>query len=168
MANEQFDFNLKAYAPLLATGYGEGADQDYQGKLEILSSMFNRIESGREEFGANTGRITDVLQKGYYAYSKQSPKYMEAIEQKFPDKASENSYKEFVAILSGILKGKVKKTETLFFLKPSEMSRIRKQGKRVMDLDLLEETGKNKDFIFLKYKQQKLPGKGKNSKKGIQ
>lgn len=153
---KQHDFDIKAWSPVLATAYGEGANQDYDGKREILSTILNRAESGKKEFGADTGRITDVLRKGYYAYSQQSPKYQEALDQKFPDKMSEDSYKEYVAILSGMLKGNVKRTESQFFLTPKEVNKVKKSG--AIDMSLLEETSKNKTWTFYKYKTQSATG----------
>lgn len=146
------EFNMKSYAPVLATAYGEAASEPYEDKVHVLSSIYNRAMSGREEFGAETGEISKVLEKGYYAYSKQSPKFQEAMDGKFPDKQSEDAYKEIVAIWSGLMKGKIKPTETLFFLTPKEVAKIKKSGKRIMDMDLLEEVGKGKTWNFYKYK----------------
>lgn len=157
------DFNLKAYLPVLATAYGEAASEDFGSKVEVLSTILNRAESGKEEFGAHTGKITDVLQKGYYAYSKQSPKFTEALSQKFPDKESEDSFKEIVAIFSGMLKGKVKRTDSLFFFTPKEVERIRKT--KVMNMDLLEETAKTKTWNFYKYKPASTAVRKKGVKK---
>ena len=162
MTEQPADFNLKNYLPVLATAYGEGADQPYEAKRHILSTILNRTESGKAEFGADTGRVTDVLQKGYYAYSQRSKKYQEAVDQKFPDKASEDSFKEYQAILSGILRGKLKKSDALFFLTPKEVERIKKT--KSMNMDLLEKVDQPGDHIFYKYKTQ-LPGKGKISKR---
>lgn len=159
---ENIDFNLKAYAPVLATAYGEGANQDTNGKVEILSTILNRAESGRAEFGADSGKITDVLNRGYYAYSQKSPKFMEAINQKFPDEMSKKSYREYEVLLSGMLSGKVGRTKSLFFLTPNEVQKVKKT--KAINMDLLEETGKNKTWIFYKYKD-KLAGKRKTSKK---
>ncbi len=160
-ANQQVDFNLKSYLPVLATAYGEGADQDFNSKVEILSTILNRAESGKPEFGADTGKISDVLQKGYYAYSKQSPKFLEALNQKFPDKASEDSFKEFLAAFSGLLKGKIKRTKSVFFLTPKEIERVKKN--KSMDMSLLEKTGQNNTWIFYKY-AAKPAGKRQTSK----
>jgi hypothetical protein len=150
-------FNLKAYLPLLATAYGEAADQDFDTKVEVLSTMLNRAESGRAEFGADTGKLTDVLQRGYYAYSKQSPKFTEAMSQKFPDKPSEDSFKEVVAAFSGLMSGKVKRTDSLFFLTPKEVARAKKT--KSMNMDLLERTGQNDTWIFYKYAATKPKGR---------
>lgn len=161
---QKVNFNLKAYLPLLATAYGEAADQDFDSKVEVISSMLNRAESGKAEFGADTGKITDVLQRGYYAYSKKSPKFMEAMEQKFPDKMSEDSFKEVIAVFSGLMSGKVKRTQTQFMLTPKEVARIKSnkaKGIKDMDMNLLERTGQNDTWIFYKYAANAAKPKGR-------
>lgn len=150
MPNGAIDFNIQNYMPLLATAYGEAASEDYDSKREVLSTMLNRAESGKAEFGADTGKLTDVLKRGYYAYSQQSPKFKEAMAQKFPDKESEDSFKEIVAIFSGMLKGKVPRTDSVFFLTPQEVEKVKKT--KAMNMDLLEQTGKSKVWNFYKYK----------------
>lgn len=145
MPAQQIDFDIKAYAPLMATVYGEAANQDYDTKIRVASTIFNRALSGKKEFGGDTGKMSDVL-KGYYAYSKQSPKFLEALNQKFPDKASENSYKEIIAITSGILRGKIAKTNDEFFITPKEATKTK------MNMTLLEKTGSNKVWNFYRYK----------------
>lgn len=150
MKDNELDFNLDAYRPVLATAYGEGANQDYETKRNIISTILNRAESGKEEFGAHTGKITDVLKTGYYAYQNRSPKFLEALDNKFKDDLSRRSYREFEVILSGILRGKVDKTEALFFFTPKEINRF-KQTKAV-DMSLLDKTMKSGDFEFFKYK----------------
>lgn len=155
--DKQVDFNLKAYLPVLATAYGEAANQDFNTKVEVLSTILNRAESGKTEFGAHTGKISDVLAKGYYAYSKQSPKFMEAMNQKFPDKISEDSYKDTLAALSGLLSGKIKRTESLFFLTPKEETQIKKT--KSMNMSLLEKTSSNGTWNFYKYASVKPKGR---------
>lgn len=152
--NNRVDFNIKSYLPVLATIYGEAANQDFNSKIEVASTILNRAHSGLEEFGANNGKITDVLSKGYYSYSKQSPKFLEAMNQKFPDKASMDSFKETVAVLSGLLSGKIKRTYSVFMLTPKEIDHIKKN--KVMNMDLLEKTGENKTWNFYRYKPTPL------------
>lgn len=156
---QPIEYNLKAYMPVLATAYGEGANQDFNTKVEILSTILNRAESGREEFGAHTGKLTDVLQRGYYAYSKQSPKFTEAMDQKFPDKVSENSFKEVVAAFSGLMNGKIKRTDSLFFLTNKEIARVKKT--KAMNMDALEKTGGNDTWTFFKYAAKPKQTKGR-------
>ena len=117
---QTLDFDLKAYMPVLATAYGEAFGMSREFKIHVLSSILNRAETGKEEFGAQNAQISEVLRKGYYAYSKQSPKYKEAINQKFPDKMSENDFKEFPALMSGILKGVIKRSDAMYFLTDKE------------------------------------------------
>ena len=158
--NESYDFTIQNWLPVLATAYGEAASEPYDDKLHVLSSMLNRSESGKAEFGADTGKITDVLQRGYYAYSKQSPKFKEAMSMKFPDKESEDSFKEFVAILSGMLKGRVQRTSSEFFFTSDEIKSLKKGGN--FNFDLLEQVGEGKTWKYFRYKPA---GTGKPVKK---
>lgn len=159
MEDTQPDFDLKSYAPVFATIYGEAANQDYETKVRVASTIFNRALSGKREFGGDTGKLSDVL-RGYYAYTKQSPKFREALDGKFPDKASENSYKEIVAITSGILSGKIARTQDEFFLTPAEVKKTK------MNMSLLEQTGSNKVWNFYRYKPSPAT-KGKKVKVGV-
>lgn len=162
MEKQNVDFNIKSWLPVIATVYGEGANQDFGTKVQIASTILNRAESGRAEFGADTGNITDVLQRGYYAYSKQSPKFLEAMNQKFPDKMSEDAYKDAVAAVSGLISGKLKRADAQFFLTPKELSKIKRTGS--MNMALLEKTGANDTYTFFKYKQNGRKLKAVNPK----
>lgn len=157
---EPVDFNLKAYAPLLATVYGEAGGEPREDKIEVISSILNRAESGKAEFGAESGKLTDVLQSGYYAYSQKSPKYLEAVNQKFPDQPSEDSYKEIVALFSSMMKGNIKRSGSVFFLTPKEVEQQRKmykesKGKKGMNMDLLEKTYVGRKHTYFTYKKHK-------------
>jgi len=158
MAENKVDFDIKSYLPVLATVYGEVANGDREDKIHLISSIFNRAESGKAEFGADTGRITDVLNKGYYAYSTKSKKFMEAFNQKFPDKASKDSFNEIIYLTSGILNGSVPRYGTLFNLKADEIAQQKDMfkksgGKRGMNMSLLEKTGETNRHIYMKYKE---------------
>lgn len=152
--------NLKAYLPVIATVYAEGAGKNADFKRQIASTILNRTESGKPEFGADAGNITDVLQKGYYSYSKQSPKYKEAISQKFSDKPSEDSFKETVRVFAGLLNGDIPRSDAQFFFNKGEMSRLSKQGSG-FNMKALEPVDQQGDFTFLKYKDSPTPKAGR-------
>lgn len=159
------EFNIKSWLPVIATVYGEAANQDFDTKVKIASTILNRAESGKSEFGADTGKISDVLKRGYYAYSKESPKFTEAMAQKFPDKKSEDAYKDAVAAVSGLVSGKIPRADAQFFLTPKEIAKVKRTGS--MNMDLLEKTAATDAYSFFKYKTKtKLPGKGSKSNKG--
>ena len=155
------EINLKAYAPVFATIYGESANQPVEVKRHVVSSILNRAESGKSEFGADTGNITDVLQKGYYAYSQQSAKYKEAINQTFPDKESENQYKEGIRIFAGVLHGTIPRSDAQFFFTPREAKQLEKS--KTFKMNLLENVGNAGAFQFFKYKDNSAqPGRKTN------
>jgi hypothetical protein len=143
------NISSQAMQPLAATLYGEAADQDYDTKVKIASTMLNRLESGKKEFGAEEGLLTNVLSKGYYAFSQQSPKFKEALSLKFPDKRSENSYKENLAIVSGLLKGTIDRDVAQFYFKPEEIEAMKK--KKSFDFKKVKETGKSGPYKFYSY-----------------
>jgi len=106
---------------LAAAIYGEGASEDYETMIMIGSSALNRIDANRiQEFGAT---LDEVLNKGYYAVSQNSPMYQQAISGNFPDKASENKWKQAVAISSGLYRGTIERHPAQFFLKSKEEKR---------------------------------------------
>lgn len=143
-----------AMIPVAATVYGEAADQNYDTKVHIASTILNRLESGKKEFGADTGSITAVLEKGYNSAKNKSKKFSEAMSQKFTDPASEKSYKETLAIVSGILKGTIKRKEGQFILTEQDIKDVKKY--KLMDMTKLEEVpmeGKKGAFKFYKYKK---------------
>lgn len=152
VAADQAPFNIEAYLPVVATVYGEAAGQSKEAKIQVASSIFNRAESGKAEFGAHTGRITDVLDKGYYSYSKKSKKFMEAMSQNFPDKESVRAFNQAKLIVAGILNGDIKRTDTQFFFTKKELEKIKKN--KLMNLDLLEETHKDENWVYMRYKPQ--------------
>jgi hypothetical protein len=107
--------------------FGEGAGVDKDTKHMIASTALNRLNSGKtEEFGAN---IPEVLQKGYYAVKNPNTPYKQAVEGKFPDKKSEDSWKEAVAVSSGLLKGTVAPREGQFYFKAHEIEKLKKKPK---------------------------------------
>lgn len=156
---QEHDFNIDNYKPVLATVYAEAANQPPEAKRHILSSIINRAQSGKSEFGAENGSIVEVLKRGYSSARDNSPKYQEAMSEQFKDKASEKSYKEVMAIWSGMLKGTVKKSDAEFILTDKDVEDVKK--KKLMDMSKLERVYREGDFNFYKYKaaDKQLPSK---------
>lgn len=165
MTQSDGSFNLKAYLPVLATAYGEGANQPPEAQKEILSSILNRAESGKKEFGADTGSIINVLQTGYKSAQHQSPKYMEAMNQSFKNPEDENAFKQIVSIFSGMMKGTIPRTSSQFILTDKDLSDVKKN--KLMNMDLLEKTSRQGDFNFFKYKESPSPVGRKSAGKKI-
>jgi hypothetical protein len=121
-------------------GYGEAGGEDYDTMKMVISSAYNRLGANRpKEFGANTD---EVLQKGYYAVSKNSPMYQQAVSGKFPDKLSEDKFKQSLAISSGIARGTIVPDKGHFFFKPTEVTKLKKQGKKAFNFNAVKSIGK--------------------------
>jgi hypothetical protein len=114
---------------LANTIYGENASEDYDTMVMTGSSALNRLEAGRpQEFGAT---LPDVLQKGYYSVSQNSPMYQQAVGGKFPDEKSETAYKRALQISYGLINKTIERTKGEFFFKKGEAKGLRKKLKFV-------------------------------------
>jgi hypothetical protein len=128
--------------------YGEAASEDYDTMHMVGSSAINRLSSGKSaEFGRN---MPEVLYKGYYAVSKNSPMFQQAMTRKFPDKNSEEKFKQALAISSGLLKGTIKPKSGLFYFKPEEIKKLKK-NKKVFDFDKVKSVGKTGKYEVFEY-----------------
>ena len=113
--------------------YGENASEDYDTMVMTGSSALNRLEAERpQEFGAT---LPEVLQKGYYAVSKNSPMYQQAVSGQFPDEKSEQKFKQALQISYGLQKGTIERREGEFFFKKGEAKGLRKK------LNFIEKVG---------------------------
>ena len=106
----QTNFNLKAYVPIIATAYAESKKHTPKEHDSIISDILGRAESGKPEFGADTGSITNVLQTNYNSVKSNNQKYLDAIELKFKSKEDENNFKKAVSRFSGIMQGTIPRT----------------------------------------------------------
>lgn len=147
----------QAMLPIAATVYGEASNQDYKTKVKIASTILNRFESGKKEFGADTGNMSDVLHKGYDSARDSSPQFKQAMLGDFPDKDSENSYKESLGIVSGLLKGVIPREKGEFAMTDKGVANVKK--KNLMDMNKVENLGKSGSFNFFGYPSKKAAGK---------
>ena len=107
--------------------YGENASEDYDTMVMTGSTALNRLEANRpEEFGAD---LPEVLQKGYYAVSQNSPMHQQAVSGKFPDEKSELKFKQALQIAYGLQKGTIPRVKGQFFFKKGEAKGLRKKLK---------------------------------------
>ena len=128
--------------------HGEGAGASIEFRKMVASTILNREESGRTgEFG---GSIPEILQKGYYAVSNPNTPYKEATELKFKDKASENSFKETLQLVSGMIKGTIKRYPGLFYFTNKELARLKKSPKE-FDLSKVRDVGGVDNFRVFDY-----------------
>jgi spore germination cell wall hydrolase CwlJ-like protein len=118
------DDRVKQLANLI---YGENGGEDRDTMVMTGSSVLNREAANKpQEFGAD---ISEVMQKGYYAVSKNSDMYQQAVSQKFPDKKSEDGYKRAYQVAYGLETGSIDKHPAQFFFKKGEAAGLRKKLK---------------------------------------
>jgi hypothetical protein len=128
--------------------HGEGAGASKEFRKMVASTILNRIESGRtKEFGSS---LPEVLQKGYYAVSNPNTPYKEASSMKFKDKASENSFKETLQLVSGLIKGTIERDKGLFYFNQKELARLKKNPK-AFDLSKVKNVGGVDNFQVFDY-----------------
>lgn len=129
--------------------HGEGASSDYDTKVMIGSTAINRMNANRpQEFGYT---MPEVLQKGYYAVSNPNIPYKEAIAQKFTDDKSETEYKKSLAIASGLVKGTIKPKDGMFYFTKKEIAKLKKQGKKVFNFNVVKDVGDVGDYSVYSY-----------------
>lgn len=136
---------------IAAATYGENRGQGQDAILQTASSVFNRL--GNNEWSNMS--VPQILQHGYYAVSNQSNNsgYSEAINNKFPDKDSENNYKRIYATVAAMNRGTVQPTDAQFYFKQAEINSLMK--KKAFDFSKVEEgqpfnttTGKFRTFHY--------------------
>ncbi len=107
--------------------YGENASEDDETVKMTVQSAINRLGSGRaKEFGST---VPEVLKKGYYAVSKNSPLYKQAVSKKFPDFNSKKRYAEIETLTNAIIDDQ-DFGNAMFYFKPAEAQALKKKLKR--------------------------------------
>jgi hypothetical protein len=128
--------------------YGESASENYDTMLMVGSSAINRLNSNKLlEFGAT---LPEILQKGYYSVSNPNIPYKQAQEQKFPDKESENKYKQALAIASGLIKGTIEPTKGQFYFTDKEINKF-KRNPRKFNLKAVKQVGEVGNYKVFSY-----------------
>jgi hypothetical protein len=128
--------------------FGEGANQPIEVRKMIASTIINRLNSSRKkEFGETP---EEVLNRGFYAVSNPNVPYKQASAQKFPDKKSENIYKETLQLVSGMLKGKISPDKGEFYFTNKEIVNLKKNPKR-FDFAKVKHQGKSGDYQVFSY-----------------
>lgn len=141
--------SAQALLPVVATVEGEGANQDYKTKVKIASTILNRFESGKKEFGAEDGSISKVLNHGYDSFRNQTPVVQQVLSGKYGDPIAERSAKESLGIVSGLVKGAIPRDKAQFFMTPKAAANLAKSKK--FDFKKVVDVGKSGAFNFYAY-----------------
>ncbi len=129
--------------------YGEVASEDRDTMIMVGSTMLNRLEANRpNEFGST---VPEVLQKGYYAVSNPNVPYRQAITRNFPDKNSENKYKQALAVMSGLKKGTIDRREGHFYFTDAEIKKMKRRKKKTFNFKLVEPRGEAGQYKVFGY-----------------
>jgi len=128
--------------------FGEGANASPEVMKMMAQSMINRARSGRkEDFGAT---IPEILQKGYYAVSKQNKPYKQAVSNKFPDALSKEKWGIAQQVVKNILQDQ-DFGDVLFYFTPEEETEMKKKGKKVFDFSKVKPKGKADKYNLYSY-----------------
>lgn len=120
---------------LAQMAYGENAGEDLDTLKMTIQSAINRLLSGRsKEFGAT---IPDVLKKGYYAVSKNSPLYQQAVTGKFPDITSKAKFSTIQKLVDAII-GDEDFGKVQFYFRPEEAKGLKSKLKRLGNVGVYE------------------------------
>lgn len=126
---------------------GESISEDYDTMHMVGSSAINRANANRpDEFGSS---LPEILQKGYYAVQNQNTPYTQAVTQSFPDKKSEDKYKQALAIASGLYKGTIKPREGMFYFTDDEIKKLKR--KKSFNFKAVKEHGKVGKYTVFSY-----------------
>ena len=105
----QTNFNLKSYLPILATVYAEGKKHTPKEHDALISDILHKAESGKKEYGADTGSISNVLHTNFQSAKTKNSKYLEALNLSFKNPDDENNFKKVVSRFSGIMRGTIER-----------------------------------------------------------
>lgn len=134
---------------LAAMIYGEVGNKKADVMRKVGSTALNRLASGKvKEFGGN---LDEVLVKGYNAVKDNSPMFTQAATGKFPDELSANQYKQALAIASGLVKGTIKPDKGQFYFKQSEISKLKKKGKKAFNFDAVKNVDEFDEYKMFSY-----------------
>lgn len=105
--------------------YGEYTGNDDAIRKMIIQSVLNRARSGRtKEFGTT---IPEILQKGYYAVSRQNQPYKEVMSGTFDTEQGRNSFAEIYTLLQAIV-GDKDYGDVMFYHTDDEIKRQKAKG----------------------------------------
>ena len=111
---------------LAQMGFGEGASADNDEVKMMTQTALNRLRSGRtKEFGRT---IPEIIQKGYYAASKQNEPYKQAISGNFPDLPSKTRFSEIQKLVQSVV-GDKDYGNAMFYFTPDEETKLRRNPK---------------------------------------
>lgn len=161
MANPREDYtsgiSIDALEPLAAVIYAASENDDTDFMRMVGSTVLNRLESGREEFGAHNGRISEVINNPRSPYyEKNSKLYDQFSKRAFKTEAEKQRAKQATAMASALVRGTVERVPGEFWFNKKELENFKKNP-GLFYLDRVEQVGEYKtkqtgtDFFTFAY-----------------
>ncbi len=121
----------EALKPLAGVMYVVGLNAKGDSIMKkVGSTVLNRLESFDPEYGAENGRISEVINKGYA--ESQSPMFQQFMMGQFDDKKQETVAKKAILFASGLVRKSIPRDTNEFFF--SEDGNV--QGKKTTKEDV--------------------------------
>lgn len=149
-----------ALKPLAAVIYAAAANQDDKMMQYVGSTLLNRLESGKPEFGASNGSINEVINHPGAYYEKNSNLYNEFMGGNFKDDMSKKAALRASSVASALTRGTLERMPGEFWFNDEEIAKLKK-NKKVFDFSKVEELG-----VMGTKKQFKMYGYPKNPNGG--
>lgn len=118
-----------AIKPLAAVIYAAAADQDDKMMQYVGSTLLNRLESGKKEFGANNGSIDEVIMHPGAYYEKNSKLYTDFMSGNLKDDASKKAALKAASIASALTRGTIERMPGHFWFNQDEITKLKKNPK---------------------------------------
>jgi hypothetical protein len=127
--------------PLAAVIYAAGANQDDKFMQYVGSTVLNRLESGKKEFGAKNYSITEVINHPGAYYEKNSRLYNEFMSGQFKDDRSKKAALRAASVASALTRGTIDRMPGEFWFNDEEIDKL-KQNPKVFNFNAVKELGK--------------------------
>lgn len=140
---------LKTMAAVI---YAAAAGEDDKMKQYVGSTLLNRLESGKPEFGAQNGSINEVIYHPGAYYEKNSKLFDEFMSGNFKDERSKKEALKSASIASALTRGTIDKMPGEFWFNDQEIALNKR--KKVFNYSLVEElgtVGKKNQFKMFRY-----------------
>lgn len=141
--------------PLAAVIYAAAAGENEDMMKQVGSVVLNRLESGRSDFGAQNGSITEVINHKNGFYETNSKLYDDFINGRFANDLEKKKALMASSIASALTRKTIDRLPGHFWFNDKEISNLKRT--KGMDFSQIKEvsvTGKKKQFKVFSYKDE--------------
>lgn len=114
---------------MAAVIYAAAADQDQKMMQYVGSTLLNRLESGKKEFGAENGSIDQVIMHPGAYYEKNSKMYVDFMNGDFKDEASKKAALRAASVAAALNRGTLERMPGEFWFNQDEIAKLKKNPK---------------------------------------